>query len=585
MKLLILSCLLFATSLAQTDKHFKLWNQQLAKKNLALLTQIEKAVGQKDSVDCNVCAQDFSEAEGCQCLFSMVPDCDPLSYFSDDTCYDCYEETEAVCMEWYEDFAANSGGGDCGTCLEEFASKQGCECMEDDACDVAAAIPDGCHHCGAEAEKFCEDYMKEKEPEKMSCDDCTYKFASAEGCECMMDEQCDPLKLLPEECMHCAEDISGYCQKEMAGKEQIETTEPEMEKANCVGDSSTFDVGFGGCATYAKGNRNYCGSDNDGTHYAYQVCEECLHCQPVEPNTEVEEKPETPEEPEAPEEPEMPEEPETPEEETDACFDNDAAMAAMFQDFMQMETCAGVLNVFECARPFQDYVNMGYGFAFTPGTDVPTTSLRDQGLCSCSCPPAPTPQECCNIDWEGDDEDFCSMEYFIPETVETCGMCLYDRQCAGFQAAYDSRPDPQYATGLVYCCPDAKRCVDQRPEVNHQGCDSSQQEAGCGNYGDARCGAQMQNDEDYPKKCEGLCDNPNFPQDWMASMSCEGQQEESAIGASFFAAATEFDLQEVGLAGFALIGFASSIYLAIVLVQKLTNNKYQTITGNDMPAL
>merc|ERR1719168_14142 len=96
---------------------------------------------------------------------------------------------------------------------------------------------------------------------------------------------------------------------------------------------------------------------------------------------------------------------------------------------------------------------------------------------------------------------------------------------------------------------------------------------------------QMQSDEDYPKKCEGLCDNPNFPQDWMVSMSCEGPQEESAIGASFFAAATEFDLQEVGLAGFALIGFASSIYLAIVMVQKLTNNKYQTITGNEMPAL
>ena len=64
--------------------------------------------------------------------------------------------------------------GDCGTCLEEFASKQGCECMEDDACDVAAAIPDGCHHCGAEAEKFCEDYMKEKEPEKSK----TYGFMS-----------------------------------------------------------------------------------------------------------------------------------------------------------------------------------------------------------------------------------------------------------------------------------------------------------------------------------------------------------------------------------------------------------------------
>merc|ERR1719483_1889977 len=364
----------------------------------------------------------------------------------------------------------------------------------------------------------------------------------------MMEEKCDPLKLLPDGCTHCQEDIGDFCYKEMAGKQPIETEEPEKpELADCVGDSSTFNAGWGGCDTYAKSNFNYCNGDSDGTNYVYEVCDQCQQCQmpwPIET--------------EAPKEPEEPKEPEA--SKTDTCFDNDAAMAEMFKDFMNMETCADVLKTFDCKKPFEDYTKMGYGFAFE-GTP-PTESLRDQGLCSCSCPPAPTPQECCRKDWDADDENFCSMEYFIEETVPTCGMCLYDRQCEGFQAAYDARPDPQYATGLVYCCPDAKRCVDQRPESNHGGCDPDQQSAQCGKYSQAKCGAQIQNHEDYPKKCGGLCDNPNFPQDWMAAMSCEAPQEETAIGSSFFAAAADFVLQEVLLTGLAFIGLASSIYLA-----------------------
>merc|ERR1719383_130637 len=364
--------------------------------------------------------------------------------------------------------------------------------------------------CGADA--FCAEYTND-EPKEMSCDDCTYEFETAEGCECMMDEQCEPIKLLPDGCTHCQEGIGAFCYKKMTGKDLEEPEEPEMTCEEC---SSKF-ASAGGCECMMDDKCDPITLLPDG-------CTNCMEhiggfCQ----------KEMAGKHPEAPEEPETPEEPEAPKEsdaQDDTCFDNDAAMAAMFKDFMNMETCAAVLNTFDCKKPFEDYTNMGYGFAFE-GTP-PTASLRDQGLCSCSSPPAPTPEECCSKDWDADGENFCSMEYFIEETVPTCGMCLYDRQCEGFQEAYNSRPDPQYATGLVYCCPDAKRCVDQRPESNHGGCPPGQQSAQCGKYSQAKCGAQMQNDEDYPKKCTGLCDNPNFPQDWMAAMSCEGPQEETA---------------------------------------------------------
>merc|ERR1719383_1584593 len=432
---------------------------------------------------------------------------------------------DAFCAEYTNDEPKEMS---CDDCTYEFETAEGCECMMDEQCEPIKLLPDGCTHCQEGIGAFCykkmtgKDLEEPEEPE-MTCEECSSKFASAGGCECMMDDKCVPITLLPDGCTNCMEHIGGFCQKEMAGKHP---EQPEPEDTLCVGDSSTFNAGWGGCDTYAKTNHNFCSDDSDGTNYAYQVCVECSRCSMPEPEPQ---EPDAPKEPEAPEEPETPEEPEAPKE-SDAqdgtCFDNDAAMAAMFKDFMNMETCAAVLNTFDCKKPFEEYTNMGYGFAFE-GTP-PTESLRDQGLCSCSCPPAPTPQECCSKDWDVDGENFCSMEYFIEETVPTCGMCLYDRQCQGFQAAYDARPDPQYATGLVYCCPDAKRCVDQRPESNHGGCDPDQQSAECGKYSQAKCGAQMQNDEDYPKKCTGLCDNPNFPQDWMASMSCEGPQEETA---------------------------------------------------------
>eukprot|EP00493_Phyllostaurus_siculus_P015957 UN16202 len=38
----------------------------------------------------------------------------------------------------------------------------------------------------------------------------------------------------------------------------------------------------------------------------------------------------------------------------------------------------------------------------------------------------------------------------------------FDAQCEAFQDAYEQRDDVNMATGLVYCCPDAKRCLDRR---------------------------------------------------------------------------------------------------------------------------
>jgi len=187
-------------------------------------------------------------------------------------------------------------------------------------------------------------------------------------------------------------------------------------------------------------------------------------------------------------------------------------------------------------------------------------------------------KECCDKEWRGEGQNFCSMDDFIPETVDLCGMCLYDQQCKGFQQAYETRPEPNYATGAVYCCPDAKRCVDLR--VN-QGCPSDAVEAECGNYGDAKCGPRMQNDPNYPKSCANVGCNSEFPSAWMEAMSCDNGQEETLGSALLVADAADFNLMDTGLMGFALLGLVSSIYGMIVMVRKFTSSSYETINASE----
>jgi len=136
-------------------------------------------------------------------------------------------------------------------------------------------------------------------------------------------------------------------------------------------------------------------------------------------------------------------------------------------------------------------------------------------------------ESCCDLDWQEEGQNFCTMEAFTEESVDTCGMCLFDRQCKGFQEAYDQElaenPNSMMATGLVYCCPDAKRCVDRRSteeNPNGIGCPSGDETADCG-YGPPLCGQRLANSPDYPKNCADVgCGNPNFPQLWMETMSC-----------------------------------------------------------------
>merc|ERR1719168_208390 len=53
----------------------------------------------------------------------------------------------------------------------------------------------------------------------------------------------------------------------------------------CVGNSTTFDAGWGKCHTYApsignfSSNFHYCDQDYDGTYFARQVCQECGKCE------------------------------------------------------------------------------------------------------------------------------------------------------------------------------------------------------------------------------------------------------------------------------------------------------------------
>jgi hypothetical protein len=44
---------------------------------------------------------------------------------------------------------------DCNQCVSEFAENEGCDCMQNETCDVTALIPEGCYPCGAEAAEYC----------------------------------------------------------------------------------------------------------------------------------------------------------------------------------------------------------------------------------------------------------------------------------------------------------------------------------------------------------------------------------------------------------------------------------------------
>jgi len=45
--------------------------------------------------------------------------------------------------------------GDCDACVAEFTSKNGCDCMRDEDCDVDALVPKGCDQCGDAAAGEC----------------------------------------------------------------------------------------------------------------------------------------------------------------------------------------------------------------------------------------------------------------------------------------------------------------------------------------------------------------------------------------------------------------------------------------------
>jgi len=62
-----------------------------------------------------------------------------------------------------EEMCCACGGGtqtdteepDCDTCVEAFAVAGGCECLNDETCDVEPLIPDGCYPCGSQAALHC----------------------------------------------------------------------------------------------------------------------------------------------------------------------------------------------------------------------------------------------------------------------------------------------------------------------------------------------------------------------------------------------------------------------------------------------
>ena len=44
-----------------------------------------------------------------------------------------------------------------------------------------------------------------------SCDDCVKSFSEAGGCECIKNEECDQLSLIPDGCFKCGNKAMEYC--------------------------------------------------------------------------------------------------------------------------------------------------------------------------------------------------------------------------------------------------------------------------------------------------------------------------------------------------------------------------------------
>ena len=44
----------------------------------------------------------------------------------------------------------------CDKCVNDFDGAGGCECMDNDDCDQLSLIPEGCFICGQKAMEYCE---------------------------------------------------------------------------------------------------------------------------------------------------------------------------------------------------------------------------------------------------------------------------------------------------------------------------------------------------------------------------------------------------------------------------------------------
>jgi len=123
--------------------------------------------------------------------------------------------------------------------------------------------------------------------------------------------------------------------------------------------------------------------------------------------------------------------------------------------------------------------------------------------------------------------DNCSKDLFEKETQELCEKCLHSQQCRGFQAAYEKRTNPNRASGSVFCCPDAKRCVDLDNQV---ACPPDQKSAQCGRYAAGKCGGRMTTKPNYPFNCVG-CKYTNWIQDWISDLevTCKSTIEVAAV--------------------------------------------------------
>jgi len=55
--------------------------------------------------------------------------------------------------------------------------------------------------------------------EEAFCDKCVKDFDGAGGCECMDNDDCDPLGLIPEGCSICGQKVMEYCKSKKEEEE------------------------------------------------------------------------------------------------------------------------------------------------------------------------------------------------------------------------------------------------------------------------------------------------------------------------------------------------------------------------------